>query len=257
MFSIADIKILLDEKAAFYNNPKFIETDPIQVPKLFSRKEDIEIAAFLASTIAWGQRSVIIRNAMRLIGMMDNAPFDFVLNSEEKDLRVFNKFSHRTFNNDDCKYFVFSLKNIYRNHGGMQKVFENGFHDGNSVKDAFAVFYKLFFGMEVFLPRTRKHISNVAAGSACKRLNMFLRWMIRNDDAGVDFGLWGGIPPSALMLPLDVHVGRITRKLGILNRKQNDWKAVEEATSFLKLLDPNDPVKYDFALFGLGAFEKI
>jgi uncharacterized protein (TIGR02757 family) len=256
MSSDNDIKILLDEKVALYNQTSFIESDPIQVPKFFAQKENVEISGFLAATIAWGQRPTIIKNALKLVGLMDGNPYDFISNSSGKDLLVFDNFKHRTFNAEDCKYFIHSLKNIYHNHGGLQQVFESGYLKTENIKGALAYFYNVFFEIEG-IRRTRKHVSNVAAGSSAKRLNMFLRWMVRKDYAGVDFGIWNRIPPSALMLPLDVHTGNVSRKLGILTRKQNDWKAVEEVTNVLRKFDPVDPIKYDFALFGLGAFEKF
>ncbi len=251
-----DIKRFLDEKVILYNRHSFIETDPIQIPKQFEQKEDIEIAAFMAAIIAWGQRSTIIRNAKRLMALMEHQPYEFVINASEKDLDIFSGFKHRTFNGDDCKYFLRSLKNIYTKHQGLQQVFENGFTRNRSVKASFANFHTIFFEIDG-LHRTRKHVSNTATGSPAKRLNMFLRWMVRDDINGVDFGIWKGIPAKNLMLPLDVHTGAVARKLGLLERKQNDWKAVEEVTSNLRRFDPNDPVKYDFALFGLGVFEKF
>ncbi|NQU86600.1 MAG: TIGR02757 family protein [Mariniphaga sp.] len=251
-----NIKDFLEEKAALYNRPSFIQTDPIQVPKQFSKKENIEIAGFLTATIAWGQRTTIIKNSLNLIERMDNNPYKLLMDLSENDLSVFEGFKHRTFNSDDCKFFIRSLKNIYSNHGGLQKVFEKGFQQRKTIKNALTYFYQIFFEIKE-LPRTRKHVSNVMSGSSAKRLNMFLRWMVRNDNKGVDFGIWNNIPQSALMLPLDIHTGNVARKLGILSRKQNDWKAVEELTSILRKYDPNDPIKYDFALFGLGAFEKF
>jgi uncharacterized protein (TIGR02757 family) len=250
------IKKLLDEKVALYNQPSFIETDPIQVPRQFSKKENIEISGFLTATISWGQRPTIIKNAIKFIELVDYDPFDFINNCSEKDLLVFDYFKHRTFSGEDCKYFILALKNIYLSYGGLQKVFETGYQKTGNIKETLAYFYSIFFEIEG-LERTRKHVSNVAAGSSAKRLNMFLRWMIRKDNAGVDFGIWDGIPSSTLMLPLDVHTGKMARKLGLLNRKQNDWKAVEEVTANLRNFDPADPVKYDFALFGLGIFEKF
>lgn len=250
-----DLKDFLDEKVENYNQPVFIKTDPIQVPKQFSSKENIEIAGFLAATIAWGNRAAIIKNASRLMVLLDNQPHDYVLNASEKELDRLQKFVHRTFNGNDCIYFIRSLRNIYKNHGGLQTVFENGFHKEESVHSALAHFYLVFF--EVEGERTRKHISNVNKGASAKRLNMYLRWMCRNDKQGVDFGLWKGIPQHALMLPLDVHTGNVGRKLELLQRKSNDWKAVEEITATLREFDPNDPIKYDFALFGLGVFEKF
>jgi uncharacterized protein (TIGR02757 family) len=252
---ISDLKAFLDEKVIKYNQPFFIKTDPIQVPKRFSEKENIEIAAFLTATIAWGNRLSIINNATKLVALMENQPYDFVLNSSNADLKKLEHFVHRTFNGNDCIYFIRSLKNIYQNHNGLQSVFETGFKKDNKVKSALAGFYKTFF--EISGERSRKHISNVEKGSSAKRLNMFLRWMVRGDKSKVDFGLWRGIPQSALLLPLDVHTGNVARKLGLLKRKSNDWKAVEEVTLALRKFDPDDPIKYDFALFGLGAFEKF
>ena len=249
------LKEFLNEKTEKYNQPFFIETDPIQVPKRFTEKGNIEIAGFLTATIAWGSRPAIIKNAMKLMTLLEFQPLDFVLNSSFKDQQRLEKFVHRTFNGTDCIYFIRSLQNIYKNHGGLQSVFENGFQHENSVKSSLEHFYPIFF--ELKGERTRKHISNVSKGASGKRLNMYLRWMIRNDKRGVDFGLWNGIPSSELMLPLDVHTGNIARKLGLLTRKSNDWKAVDEVTQILRKFDASDPIKYDFALFGLGAFEKF
>jgi uncharacterized protein (TIGR02757 family) len=252
---LRDLKDFLDEKALKYNQPFFIETDPIQVPKNFSDKENIEIAAFLTSTIAWGNRLSIIKNATKLMALMDNQPHDFVLRASASDIKRLEHFVHRTFNGSDCVYFIRSLRYIYQNHNGLQNVFENGFKKDNTVKSALIEFYKVFF--ETVGERSRKHVSNVGKGASAKRLNMFLRWMVRKDKNSVDFGLWNGIPQSALLLPLDVHTGNVARKLGLLQRKPNDWQAVEEVTQTLRKFDPADPVKYDFALFGLGAFEKF
>lgn len=250
-----DLKSFLDEKFEQYNKPFFIETDPIQVPKLFSEKKDIEIAALLTATIAWGNRQSIIKNARRLMRFMNDQPHDFVLYASAEELSKLQRFVHRTFNGDDCIYFIRSLRNIYLNHSGLQKVFESGFSNSNSVYAALFGFYKVFF--EIPGERTRRYISNVEKGAAAKRLNMFLRWMVRHDRNKVDFGLWSSIPASALMLPLDVHTASVARKIGLLSRKSNDWKAVEEVTASLRTFDAEDPVKYDFALFGLGAFEKF
>lgn len=255
MERIADLKEFLDEKVEKYNTQRFIESDPIQVPKQFSDKNNIEIAGFLTATIAWGNRAAIIKNALRLMAMMDNEPFNFVTNASNGEIERLQKFVHRTFNGDDCIYFLRSLRNIYQKHGGLQAVFEEGFLPEGSVLSALTHFYTVFFELEG--ERTRKHISNVQKGASGKRLNMFLRWMVRYDMAGVDFGLWKGIPASALMLPLDVHTGNTGRKLGLLKRRSNDWKAVEEITAALRSFDHRDPVKYDFALFGLGVFEKF
>lgn len=257
MMELEDLKSFLDEKVEKFNRPAFVETDPIQVPRKFTQKEDIEISGFLTATIAWGNRTAIIKNAEKLNSLMGNQPFDFVLNASNPEIQQLQKFVHRTFNGTDCIYFINSLKNIYKNHGGLQSVFETGFQSASrqTVKSALANLFEIFF--ELPGERTRKHISNVQKGSSGKRLNMFLRWMVRNDKSGVDFGIWEGIPASKLMLPLDVHTGNVGRKLGILQRKSNDWKAVEEITKTLRKFDPTDPIKYDFALFGLGAFEKF
>jgi uncharacterized protein (TIGR02757 family) len=255
MEEVADLKSFLNEKVEQYNRPTFIATDPIQVPRKYTLKEDIEIAGFLTATIAWGNRTAIIKNAEKLMVLMENQPYDFVLNASDSEINRIEPFVHRTFNGGDCIYFIRSLKNIYQNHDGLQSVFERGFRSENSVQSALAHFYNLFF--EIPGERTRKHISNVQKGSSGKRLNMFLRWMVRNDKNGVDFGIWKEIPASKLMLPLDVHTGNVGRKLGLLQRKSNDWKAVEEITATLRSFDPVDPIKYDFALFGLGVFEKF
>ncbi|PIF06313.1 MAG: TIGR02757 family protein [Draconibacterium sp.] len=250
----AMLKELLEEKTKQYNHHRFIATDPIQVPHLFSRKENIEIAAFLTATIAWGNRAMIIKNGSKMMAIMDNQPYDFILNASPREKERLQLFVHRTFNGHDLGYFVKSLKNIYSEHGGLEAVFEKGFRKGESVKSALAFFYQQFF--ELPGERTRKHIANVEKGASVKRLNMFLRWMVRHDLAGVDFGLWKGIPASKLMIPLDVHSGKSARMLGLLKSKQNNWQAVEEVTARLRKFDASDPVKYDYALFGLGAFEQ-
>ncbi|HET6556971.1 MAG TPA: TIGR02757 family protein [Prolixibacteraceae bacterium] len=251
-----NIKSFLDQKYLSFNQPAFIETDPIQIPALFTVKENIEIAGFLAATLAWGQRPTIIRNALKLVKFMDNNPIEFLLNSREEEWDNISGFKHRTFNSIDCLYFLKSLKNIYQNHGGLESVFTAGFQENQTIFNALVFFRKVFFELE-HDHRTEKHVSNVLKGASAKRLNMFLRWMVRCDQKGVDFGLWKQIPSSALMLPLDVHTGNVGRKLGLLTRSQNDWKAVEEITAKLRELDALDPIKYDFALFGLGVFEQF
>ncbi len=248
-----NIKELLEEKHDLYNRPSFIESDPIQVPHQFSREEDIEIAGFLSATIAWGNRKMIVRNAKNLISIIDNEPYDFIMNSSDFELDRIANFKHRTFNGIDLAFYLRSLQNIYRNHGGLRNIIENDFVD---VKTSFAKLREIFFSIE-HPQRTTKHLPNVLNNSAAKRLNMFLMWMVRNDKRGVHFGLWDKIPTKALKLPLDVHTANVGRKLNLLQRKQNDWKAVEEITTSLSNFDPNDPVKYDFALFGLGIFEKF
>lgn len=257
MFQAADpIKSFLEEKYLLYDQPAFIETDPIQIPALFTTRENIEIAGFLAATIAWGQRPTIIRNALQLMKYMGGDPIDFLLNTPTESWEDLSDFKHRTFNGTDCLYFLKSLRNIYIHHGGLEKVFTDGFQKDNTIFSALVYFRTIFFELEHEL-RTEKHVSEVEKGSAAKRLNMFLRWMVRSDDKGIDFGLWKQIPSSALMLPLDVHTASVSRKLGLLSRTQNDWRAVEEITLKLREFDPLDPVKYDFALFGLGVFEKF
>lgn len=251
---LENIKPLLDQKAAQYNCLDFIDTDPIQIPHRFSLKEDIEIAGFLTATIAWGQRKSIINNANRLMELMDNAPYDFVCNAPENGLAGLEQFVHRTFNGRDCRFFIESLRNIYSNHNGMESVFTKGFQVEGTIFGALKHFREVFLASP-HEPRVTKHLSDVTANSGAKRLNMFLRWMVRQDEAGVDFGLWKSIPMSALMLPLDVHTGDVARAYGLLARKQNDWKAVEEITAILRQFDPHDPIRYDFALFGIGAFD--
>lgn len=250
-----DLKDFLDEKVALYNNPSFITEDPIQIPHLFSKKEDIEIAAFLTATISWGNRKMIIQNALKMMELLDNTPYDFVVNHQENDLKSFDNFVHRTFNSVDLVQFVKSLQHIYQHHNGLEKAL--------TIKDNFKTYqttihhFKNIFFEIPHQNRTLKHISDPLKNSAAKRINMFLRWMVRNDNAGVDFGIWKTHNPANLSCPLDVHSGNVARKLGILKRTQNDWKALEELDKKLRKFDKNDPVKYDFALFGLGVFEKF
>jgi len=251
-----ELKDFLDEKFDLYNRESFIDSDPIQIPTRFSKKEDIEIAGFLSAGIAWGQRPTIIRNANRLMELMDQQPFEFLMNASETEFGNFKDFKHRTFNGDDCIFFLKSLRNIYRNHSGLESVFTLGYKQSGNIKGALSYFRKVFFEID-HQQRTQKHISNVDKKSAAKRLNMFLRWMVRKDDRKIDFGLWNNINMSDLYLPLDVHTGNVGRKLGLLTRNQNDWQSVDEITSNLRKLDPTDPVKYDYALFGLGIFEKF
>ncbi len=251
--NIIDLKEFLDSKVLEYNHPKFIESDPIQVPHVFTKKEDIEIAGFLTATIAWGNRKSIINNAHRMMQLLDNAPHDFVLNHQESDLEKLMPFIHRTFNGEDFIQFIQSLQHIYKTYQGLENVFSQHTRDV-STQNAISHFKQYFFEIP-HVSRTQKHISDPMKNSAAKRINMFLRWMVRNDNTGVDFGIWQSILPSQLSCPLDVHSGNVARKLGLLNRSQNDAKALNELDSALRTLDPNDPVKYDFALFGLGVFE--
>lgn len=251
----SELKEFLDEKAALYNQPKFIESDPIQIPHQFTQKEDIEIAGFLTATIAWGNRKSIINNAQKMMQMLDNSPYDFILNHSKEDLLPLSSFVHRTFNGDDFSFFIKALQNIYRNHGGLEYLFSIHSEE-NSVQKSISEFKKIFFSIP-HVPRTQKHVSDPLKNSAAKRINMFLRWMVRDDNRGVDFGIWKSLKPNQLSCPLDVHSGNIARKLGILERKQNDAKALLELDTNLRKLDSKDPVKYDFALFGLGVFEKF
>lgn len=248
------LKDFLEKKFLEYNSPSFIESDPIAVPRSFEKKEDIEIAAFLTATTAWGNRKSILKDSRYLLQMMDNRPFAFLMEASPKELKPFNRFVHRTFNGTDCSFFLESLKNIYLNHGGLENLFTEINKIG--VKESIVHFRKIFLETP-HERRSEKHISDPSKGSPAKRINLFLRWMVRNDDYGVDFGLWREVYPSNLICPLDVHVVRVSRKLGLLSRKANDWKAAEELTINLRKFDPCDPVKYDFALFGLGVFEKF
>lgn len=247
------LKDFLDQKTDEYNRHQFIESDPISVPHRFSLKEDIEISGFLTATIAWGQRPTIIINALKMVALMDEAPFDFIMHHSPKDRLRFRGFAHRTFNYDDLIFFLASLQNIYRREGGLEQAFAIRPQEPHP-KNALGRFREIFFSGE-HLERTRKHVSDPFKNSSCKRLNMYLRWMVRRDEKGVDFGLWQDIQMSQLSCPLDVHSGAVARRLGLLTRKQNDWKAVEELDLALRSMDPEDPVKYDFALFGMGVFD--
>jgi uncharacterized protein (TIGR02757 family) len=249
------LKDFLDSKVEQYNRIGFIESDPIQIPHLYTKREDIEISGFLTAIISWGNRTMIIKNALRMMELLDNSPHDFVINHQESDLKHLENFVHRTFNSVDLKQFIKSLKHIYLEHGGLEKTLavkgENTSYI-NAIHNLKHVFFEI-----PHQQRTQKHISNPLKNSAAKRINMFLRWMVRNDLAGVDFGIWETHSSANLSCPLDVHSGNVARKLKLLCRKQNDWKAVRELDKNLRKLDQNDPVKYDFALFGLGVFEKF
>ncbi|AUC81955.1 TIGR02757 family protein [Lacinutrix sp. Bg11-31] len=248
-----ELKEFLDAKVEQYNRPDFITSDPIQIPHLFSKKEDIEIAGFLSATIAWGNRKSIINNANKMMDLLDHSPHDFIINHQEEDLKKLEPFVHRTFNGFDFITFIKSLQHIYTNHKGLEAVFAKH-AEKDSLQKAIHYFKHSFFEIE-HLQRTQKHVSDPLKNSAAKRINMFLRWMVRDDNTGVDFGIWKSLSPSQLSCPLDVHSGNVARKLGLLNRKQNDGKALSELDTSLRKLDINDPVKYDFALFGLGVFE--
>ena len=247
----SELKDFLDEKVALYNHPNFIETDPIQIPHQFSIKEDIEIAGFLAATIAWGNRKMIINNAKKMMEAMGNSPYDFVMSHSEEQLEAIENFVHRTFNGQDFVGFIKGLQHIYQNHNGLETVFSA---DNLTMQQTISHFKQLFFEIP-HLARTEKHISDPLNGSAAKRINMYLRWMVRNDNKGVDLVIWKSIGPAKLSCPLDVHSGNVARKVNLLTRKQNDAKALAELDENLRKLDPIDPVKYDFALFGLGVFE--
>ncbi|MGE5382401.1 MAG: TIGR02757 family protein [Omnitrophica WOR_2 bacterium] len=250
--NLSSTKVMLDELTMFYNRTEFIEHDPISLPHRYTRKEDIEISGFLSATISWGNRTTILKNGIRLMNLMDDQPFYFIKDAGNSDLRHFKDFVHRTFNESDILFFIESLQNIYRNYSGLEAVFAEGFsEDEKDVYSAILNFRRVFLSLP-HLIRTEKHIANPSKGSTAKRINMFLRWMVRRDNCGVDFGLWNTISPSQLCCPLDVHSARSARKLGLLLRTQNDWKAVIELTDNLRIFDPKDPIKYDFALFGAG-----
>ena len=252
--SIHKIKDFLEEQYLRFNNPGFIDSDPVSIPHLFTRPGDIEIAGFLSATLAWGNRKSIIAHARQLLRLMDDAPRDFLVNASPADLKPFQKFVHRTFNGDDALFFITALRNICQQYPGFEPLFQSMNEQG--AAHAISRFRSLLLETD-HLPRSEKHLANPAKGSAAKRINMFLRWMVRNDGRGVDFGLWKSIRPAALICPLDLHTGKTARALGLLQRKANDWKAAVELTNHLRRLDPEDPVKYDFALFGLSASREI
>lgn len=247
---------LLEEKYRQYDLRSFIQDDPISIPHLFKNKEDIEIAAFLTSTLAWGHRDQIIINAKKLMEWMDYCPSEFIFNHTIKDMGAFTKFYYRTFNGDDCVFFLQSLQNLYQHHNGLQGSFNSISGNKFSLKETILNFRNLFFELP-HLQRTQKHVSDPAKNSSCKRLNLFLRWMVRNDTKGVDFGIWDHIKPSDLICPLDVHTSRVARELGLLKVKQDNWTAAVELTQNLKRFDADDPVKYDYALFCLGIYEQF
>jgi uncharacterized protein (TIGR02757 family) len=252
------IKDFLDEKVAQFNRPNFIELDPISIPHRFSKKQDIEIAGFFAAILAWGQRKTILNKCNELLECMDNAPHDFMLNHTEGDLKAVLGFKHRTFNEVDALYFIHFLSWFYRNQDSLEKAFLIGQTGAvDSMESMLTQFQRHFFSLEDAPSRTKKHISSPATRSACKRINMYLRWMVRQDQQGVDFGIWKQISPAQLICPCDLHVDRVGRKLGLITRKQTDWGTAVELTQVLRSLDPLDPVKYDFALFGLGVEEKF
>jgi uncharacterized protein (TIGR02757 family) len=252
------IKKLLDQKYKQYNNTDFIETDPVCIPHLFTQKQDIEIMGFFASIFAWGQRVTIINKCNELIERMDHAPHDFILHHSDKDLKKLLGFKHRTFNDTDLLYCIHFFKYWYSQNQSLETAFSTGIKTKDeTIENGLNQFRKLFFSLDDAPQRTYKHIASPAQHSACKRINMYLRWMVRQDNKGVDFGIWTNIKPAQLVCPLDVHVQRVATKLGLLQRTQSDWQAALELTTALKQLDKNDPVKYDFALFGLGIMDKF
>ncbi len=253
----SDLKAFLDEKTDLYNRSSFIDKDPISIPHLFTKKQDIEIAGFFAAVLAWGQRQTIINKCEELLDMMDNAPHDFMLHHSETDLKPFLQFKHRTFNVTDTLYFIHWFRWFYERHSSLEEAFSPGKYSGKDIGGALIRFNKLFFSLPDHPERTRKHIQNPIRKSACKRINMYLRWMVRKDEKNVDFGIWTNFDPSQLVCPCDLHVDRVARKLGLITRKQTDWQTAIELTDNLRKLDPSDPVRYDYALFGLGIMEKF
>jgi uncharacterized protein (TIGR02757 family) len=254
-----DLKKFLDKKVTQFNNPDFIKDDPVCIPHLFSKKQDIEIAGFFAAIFAWGIRKTIINKSKLLFQLMDHAPYDFCLNHTDNDLKKLVGFCHRTFNDTDLLYFISFFRYHYLKNKSLESAFFNNKtlrQSENVVENSLNHFYEYFFSLEDIPQRTKKHIASPAKKSSCKRLNMYLRWMVRNDNKGVDFGLWKKISPAQLICPVDVHVARVSRHFNLLKRKQVDWFTAIELTEELKKFDPKDPVKYDFALFGLGVLEK-
>lgn len=251
-----DMKLFLDDKYRQYGQPEFITEDPISIPQTFSIKEDVEISAFLTALISWGRRPSIISKAGALMHLMDNQPFEFVTSAPSSDLKRLETFVYRTFNSSDLLFLIHALKGVYLEKGGLEAIAQQAWNTHGNAKDVIIALRESLLSYS-HLKRSEKHLANPGAGSAAKRINMFLRWMVRSDREGVDFGLWKHIPANGLQCPLDVHTARVARKLGLLQRKQNDWRAVEELTNNLRTFDPNDPVKYDYALFGLGIYEKF
>ncbi len=249
---------LLDEAYDRYNQPDFIEEDPISIPHQFRQKEDIEISGFLTALIAWGRRVMIMRNAQSLVERMDLAPYEFVMQASEEELARLDGFVHRTFNAIDAHALVLALRRVYQEEGGLEAIFANGLTEtSENVYSALTSARTQLLASADFPKRSQKHVANPATGSSAKRINMYLRWMVRKDKRGVDFGIWKGIGMHQLICPLDVHTGNVGRKLGLLTRKQNDWKAALELTNALRAFCPEDPVKYDFSLFGLGAYGEV
>jgi uncharacterized protein (TIGR02757 family) len=251
-----EIKTFLEEKYLQYNNPSFIACDPVSIPHSFSNRGDIEISGFLTAAIAWGRRDLILRSGRVMLELLENTPYDFIRSASEDELSKLKRFVHRTYNGTDFIYFITGLRYIYSRYNSMEEVMLEGMKETGSVKDGLSYFRTIFFSLP-HATRNEKHFADVIKGASGKRLNMFLRWMVRKDGFGVDFGMWDKIDPAKLYIPLDLHSGNTARRLGLLTRKMNDWKAVEELTAILRIFDPADPVKYDFALFGLGVNEKF
>lgn len=252
------IREFLDKKVDEYNQPFFIKDDPISIPHLFTKKQDIEIAGFMAAIFAWGNRTTIIQKSMELMQLMEMRPYDFCLGHSAKELKRLIEFKHRTFNATDLLYFIEFFKSHFSKHNSLETAFTEWMNDADETTEiALKGFCNYFFSLEHVPPRTRKHIASPEKNSTCKRLNMFLRWMVRKDNKGVDFGIWNNISPSQLICPIDIHVGRVVKRLNLIRRKQIDWQAALELTDYLRTLDKNDPVKYDFALFNLGIIEKF
>ncbi len=253
-----ELKIFLNKKVDQYNQPFFIAADPISIPHKFIQQQDIEIAGFFAAILAWGNRKSILNSCNTLMQLMNNQPYQFCIHHSKKELQTLEQFKHRTFNATDLLYCIAFFKMHYTHHNSLEIAFTKWMNSTDeTVENALIGFHHYFFSLPDFPVRTRKHIASPQKKSACKRLNMYLRWMVRDNKTGVDFGLWKQIKSSQLIIPIDVHVSRVAKKLSILNRTQNDWQAALELTAHLKTLDAKDPVKYDFALFGLGVMEKF
>jgi len=251
--NFTELKKLLDQNVKKYNKQEFIDKDPISIPHLFHKKQDIEIMAFWTAMLAWGQRITIINKSKQLITLMDNSPHDFILNFKASDLKAFLNFKHRTFNATDCLYFLHFFQNHYKSEESLESAFTKHMQKNDTdIGNALSGFHNYFFSLQDAPKRTKKHVATPARKSTCKRLCMFLRWMVRKDNKGVDFGIWRTINTNQLLCPLDVHVERVARNLNLIERKQRDWQTVVELTNMLKKFDPKDPVKYDFALFGMG-----
>ena len=252
------LKEFLDKKVEEYNTVSFINSDPISVPHHFHKKQDIEIAGFFSSIFAWGNRTIIINKSILLMQLMDNSPYDFIISHNEKDLKRFFGYKHRTFNVTDLLYFIYFLRYHYTHNSSLECAFSKWMNPGDeTIENALTGFHHYFFNLPDAPQRTRKHIATPERGSTCKRLNMFLRWMVRKDNSKVDFGIWKSIKPNQLICPIDVHVGRVASKFGLIKRNSIDWQTALELTSNLKKMDFMDPVKYDFALFGLGVAERF